>query len=329
MDLNPGPDFRGWTPIRVDWQDRRPVIDWCFTEGIDFTDPFFDDTVRRCFQHPARLLFRRETAFSGLSAVNSADPGLAPSGFIFHTSRCGSTLVAQMLAGLPSTLVMSEPGPLDSVLGARRIDPNLSEREHQDWFRGLVSALGRARTPEQHHYVIKFDAWAVLDLPFILDAYPDTPWIFLYRDPVEVLVSQLDRRGYHMIPGSLSSDQLGLAGTNVTDLLPEEYCAAVLARLCQCALEGSHGEGRNFVNYRHLPDAVADTVAPYFGIDVDPEARAAMGEIARRNAKNPVLDFTDDSPAKQNRASRQLRQAADHWVDPHYQSLEQRRRCSA
>jgi hypothetical protein len=328
MDLSPGPeDFRGWTPIRVNWQDRRPVIDWCFTEGVEFTDPFFDDTVRRCFRHPSRLLFRRETAISELSALTSADPALAPSGFIFHTSRCGSTLVAQMLAGLPSTLVMSEPGPLDSVLGARRIDPTLSEREHQRWFRGLVSALGRPRTPEQRHFVVKFDAWAVLDLPFILGAYPDTPWIFLYRDPVEVLVSQLDRRGYHMIPGSLSSDQLGLAGTEVTDLRPEEYCAAVLARLCESALEGS-GEGRNFVNYRQLPDAVADRVAPYFGIDVDPPARAAMGEIARRNAKNPVLDFTSDSPTKQNRASSHLRQAADHWVDPHYQALEQRRRCS-
>ena len=35
----------GWTPIQVGCRDGRPVVSWCFTEGIEFTDPFFHQTV--------------------------------------------------------------------------------------------------------------------------------------------------------------------------------------------------------------------------------------------------------------------------------------------
>ena len=45
-------------------------------------------------------------------------PGLPPSGFIFHMSRCGSTLAARMLAASPRNIVLSEADPIDYVLRA-------------------------------------------------------------------------------------------------------------------------------------------------------------------------------------------------------------------
>ena len=59
-----------------------------------------------------------------------------------------------------------------------------------EWLRGVVSALGQPRLGTEKHLFIKFDAWKVLDLPLIRRAFPAVPWIFLYRDPVEVLTSQ-------------------------------------------------------------------------------------------------------------------------------------------
>ena len=38
----------------------------------------------------------------------AAEPGIDPTGFIFHLARCGSTLVSQMLAALPEHIVLSE-----------------------------------------------------------------------------------------------------------------------------------------------------------------------------------------------------------------------------
>ena len=43
-------------------------------------------------------------------------PALEPSGFVFHLSRCGSTLIANALQTAPGALVLSEPEILAEVL---------------------------------------------------------------------------------------------------------------------------------------------------------------------------------------------------------------------
>jgi hypothetical protein len=52
----------------------------------------------------------------------------------------------------------------------------------------MVAALGQARAGETRLF-LKLDCWHMRDLPLFRRAFPNTPWVFLYRDPVEVLVS--------------------------------------------------------------------------------------------------------------------------------------------
>ena len=40
-------------------------------------------------------------------------------------SRCGSTLVSQMLAALPQNIVISEAAPIDAVVQLNRAQPDL------------------------------------------------------------------------------------------------------------------------------------------------------------------------------------------------------------
>ena len=90
-----------------------------------------------------------------------------------------------------------------------------------------------------------------LDLPLIRAAFPAVPWIFLYRNPVEVLVSHSRRRGAHVIPGVLS------VPPDLDQPMPlVEYAARVLARICEAALDV-------------LPDPLA-TFADYRSCDVTP-----------------------------------------------------------
>ena len=63
--------------------------------GIDFTDPFLDETVQRALRHPFRMLFRHQTPLRGLDALVAGNPGLPTAGIILHVSRCGSTLISQ------------------------------------------------------------------------------------------------------------------------------------------------------------------------------------------------------------------------------------------
>jgi hypothetical protein len=300
MGVTQAPDpLAGWTPIGVQRDGPRPVIRWCFTDGVEFTEPFFDQTIDRCLRDRFRLLFWRETEIAALAELASRSPGLTPAGFVVDMSRCGSTLVAQMLAGLPNALVISEAGPVDAVLRAQTARSDIVEDDVVDWLQWMVSALGRPRRPGQTRFVVKFDAWAILQLRLIRAAFPDTACIFVYRDPVEVVVSHLGHRGYHMIPGTLPPSWFGLSSREVQSLSAEQCFAAVLARLCDTALAAARGGHLTLLQYDSLPDAVLETVTRLFGIDVGASEREVFARVAGRDAKNPAVPFVADRAAKQ------------------------------
>src|SRR5271155_185301 len=134
------PSLTGWTPVAVDFDAGRPVVRWCFTEGVEFTDPFFDQTIERCRLDLFRLLFWRRTDIDALGEFAAHSPGLAPSGLIFHLWRWGSTVLTQMLAGQNEALVMSEPPVIDRILRSRTSDPQISEDDIVRWVRLMASA---------------------------------------------------------------------------------------------------------------------------------------------------------------------------------------------
>jgi hypothetical protein len=312
----------GWVPIRIYWNGRTPVVDWCWVGTRRFTQPFFDHTIDNCLRLPFSLLFRPQMPIESLGERHALAPGLQPRGFIFHMSRCGSTLVSQTLAALPGSVVLSEAGPIDSVLRARFRDPSLSEATRSDWLRWVVSALGQRRSGDETDLFVKFDAWSALDLPLISRVYPGVPWIFLYRNPVEVLVSQMAHRGAHMVPGTIESELFGMTMAEAFEMQPEEYCARVLALACEAALRQHQSCGGLMINYEQLPDALRTGIADFFGIEVSDFDMEAFRRVTKLDAKNPSMLFESDSKAKQASASEAVQCAAERWLAPVYQRLE-------
>jgi len=80
-----------WLPIRIDWKQTPPQVDWGHVGTRRFTEPFFEQTIEKCLRQPFNLLFRHQTPLEALVEWQTVRPGLLPSGFIFHMSRCGST----------------------------------------------------------------------------------------------------------------------------------------------------------------------------------------------------------------------------------------------
>jgi hypothetical protein len=299
----------GWTPVRLDESPAGLRVDWCYTDGYDFDDPFFDQTVERCLREPARLLFRRSTPLSALTCP------AAPNGLIAHISRCGSTMVTQVLAARGDVVAWSEPPIVDQVVrvaAAGACGP--------DAVRGVLGELAARGRPAS---VVKLDAWASLDLSVVRQAAPDVPLVMMVRDPLEVLVSQAGRRGYHMIPGALPPEQLGLRPGDQPE--PDEYGAIVLGRLLEVAHATLTGDHRALVvDYTELPAAV-DRIATHFGLQTTPEQARTMTQAAARNAKNPVLPFAPDTEQKQHLATAQMRASIDRWAQPWYERLLQLR----
>ena len=307
-----------WIPIRIHDVDGESFIDWCHMSGIDFTDPFLDETVQRALRHPFRLLFRHQTPLRGLDALVAGNPGLPTAGIVLHVSRCGSTLISQAFGALPEILSLAEPAVLGSVLFA-----DATETERVRWFRQLLAALARPRHPAQRQVVVKLDAWAVLALPIVRAACPGAPVVFIHRDPVEVLVSHQRHRGFHMIPGTLDAARLRLEPGQRPPADLDEYGAFVLGRLLAAAAE--HLERSDLViDHGQLPAAIADDVAPHFGLALDADGRARIAAAATRDAKNPLLPYEDDRAAKRARADGHVREVVQHWTLPALAALETR-----
>jgi hypothetical protein len=206
------PPPAGYLPIRAYWQNGELYLRWAYFGERRLRDPFFEDDVRRALRLPFNRLFRYATPVAKLGVWLQTNPGLRPNGLIFHMSRCGSTLAARMLAALDDTIAVSEASPIDAVAQAGFMRGDLSLDELGRWLAWTASALGQPRHGETH-YFIKLDCWHTVALPLFRRAFPDVPWVFLYREPVEVLMSQLTMPGTQMVPGLLGPDVLGLAGS--------------------------------------------------------------------------------------------------------------------
>ncbi len=311
----------GWMPIRIYWQGRQPMVDWCYLGVERFTDPFFDQTVERSLRKPFSLLFRQQTSIDMLTEWADAQPGVRPAGFIFHMSRCGSTLVSQMLAALPQNIVISEASPVDSILRANWRDAHITDEMRIAWLRGLVGAYARQRDGREEELYIKFDSWHTLCLDLVRRAFPDVPWIFLYRNPVEVMASHRRMTGAQMVPGNLPPDFLGLDPSALAGTTLQEYCATVLQRIGEAALAHLDGAARIY-NYSQLPEVVWSEMLGHFRAQYTAAEIARMHEVTRFDAKNPSLPFTDDAAAKNREATAEMLELAEERLMPIYEKLE-------
>lgn len=313
--------FRGWTPIRIYSSPDGLMVDWCQMGEQRFVDPFFDQSIAGALRNFAQRLFRRQTPIAFLEDFARECPGLPPSGLIYHLSRSGSTLVSQMLAQVPQNLVLSDAPPLDRVINAHLHDPTVTDEQRILWLRGLVSALGQPRHGETRFF-LKLDSWHVLQLPLIQRAFPAVPWIFLYRDPLDVLLSHHEVRGTQVLPGVLPAKLFDLDPPWAPPATFDEYAARVIARLARAAAENtSSGRGR-FVHYAELPGAVADLCNLFFNTPIGPEETSVMAQALPFHAKHPPAPFLDMTAARRAAAGAELLALAQTWLAGPYAQLE-------
>ncbi|MGA8213802.1 MAG: hypothetical protein WB799_09415 [Candidatus Sulfotelmatobacter sp.] len=321
MDSITAVQFADWMPIRIYWQGNQPTVDWCHLGKLRFTDPFFTGTIEEALRQPFNLLFRRQSSIESLCELETCEPGLPPTGFIFHMSRCGSTLAAQMLAALPQNIVISEAGPVDAILNAGFHNPSITDGQRILWLRALLSAFGRRRHHQEQHFFIKFDSWHTLDLALIQQAFPTVPWIFLYRNPVEVMVSHQNMPGSQMIPGALGARIGYSVGDVVGQMSMVEYGARVLACICNAALRHRNHYGL-FVDYRQLPEAVWLLLDSHFGVVPSEVEIIQMRRVAQFDAKTPCLPFVRDEADKKRAATELMLAMNAKWLAPAYERLE-------
>jgi hypothetical protein len=302
--------LRAWTPVHVAIRSEPPTILWARLDGAP-RDPFFEQSAERAMRRPFNALFARRTPLDVLDAL-AEEPAPPPAGFVFHQSRAGSTLIARMLMRLDDAVVLSEPQPFDALLRLRRERPDAVPAHR---LRAMLHALARPHAGARRF--VKWHAWHALELPFVRAAFPDVPWIFVFREPREMLASHERAVGAEAVPGNLDPRALGIA--DVAELSAPDYPARFLAAVAGAAL-GENGEGGTFLDYASLPDSVFTEVLPRFGVVPSAAETEAMRAVTADDAKQPEAAFVPRAvrpdPARD--------EAARRWLDEPYAALQVR-----
>lgn len=312
-------DWRGWLPIRASRPQGEWTIDWCRFGSQPLREPFFCDSVEAALRRPFNLAFQRRTGIDALLDWQARSPGIAPTAFVLHASRCGSTLLAQVLAGFASHIVLSEPPPLDALLRTHYGDPAAGERQSA-WIGALLSAWGQRRQGAERALVVKSDAWNIFELPLLRRCFPDTPWIFLYRDPLEIVASHLDAPGRHMVPGLIGASPLAMPMDQAMACSRAEFVARTTGSLLAAGLEQCVRHGGVAVNYDELPEAIGGRLSDLLGLDAAGAATALTG--LRNHAKRPNEAFAPDRARKREAAGSAVREQVERWALQPYLALE-------
>ena len=285
----------------------------------------------------AYIIEKTKAYDKSLKLQNNSDVrSMDPTGFVFHESRVGSTLVANSLTAMnPSAnRVYSEANTFNSAL----------KSDNPQLLRDVVYLMGRTNRAEEQNMFFKVSSIGSKRISVMREAFPETPWIFVYREPVQTMMSHLDpakvnvkrngrimavcTRARHDPPRELY-DLVEQKGRRMDELSDQEFCAAHLASLCESALRelsksNHHGKA---VEYDGLIDKLLDDIIPnHFGVAVDEEARQRVLEVSKTysKAKASARDagWVEDSEKKESNSTPEIRDASELFLSKSYSDLK-------
>lgn len=301
--------------------DDGQIIYWRDVGDCGFTRAFFHTELESYEQrHGAGSDYQTYRSF--LEQTSTGIDSIQPTAFIFHMSRCGSTLLANAMAANDQIVMMSEPpviSPLLRSLSNNKLCSPIKNPVLLQVLRNVIGALGRKRRQQKQYFVVKFNSWNVIQAKAIQLAFPGVPCLFLYREPAEVMVSLL-RHPPGWIEKPTGAIAMSLAGSGLDTLLPVEYVARIL--------QGLLGAGLNttdacLVNYTDLRQELLPALLQRLGIDFDAPTMANMQAQFERNAKSPLGEvFVDDQETKHLAASGEIGEVAARLLSTQYAALE-------
>lgn len=326
-------DLRGWLPVDAVVVNGRPGLSWMDMSRVRLTEPFFQQTVDRVKSENTNAQ-AQFTEFDTLLQLEKTFDSVSPSGFIFHSSRCGSTLLANACRALDGAIVLSEPPAVDKLVARfiTDVDGNpTKEALYSIILRATVTALGQRRSGDEHRLFLKFSCCSVSQIERIRRIWPNVPWVFLYRDPVETLVSNLQN-----LPPWLQDDDhrvlAGITGTStkeVAAMSPEELCARSIGSFFTAALDAHRvaNDRALLLNYSQLTLTEIANVLKFFGVDTTAAEAQTIVRQTEKYSKSASGSraFVADTEAKQRAATAFVREMAEAWAADAYQSLEQKR----
>jgi hypothetical protein len=321
-------DLISWIPVDATLHDGKPAIEWMELKDVLFTEPFFDQTIQRIRSDGTRQ--RYLTDFDLLLRTEKLFDSVEPSGFIFHSSRCGSTLLSNACRALQNSIVISEAPVLDKIISRFFTDADTESKLllYKLFLKGAVRALGQRRFGDERHLFVKFASTSTLHMRHIRSIWPNKPFVFLYRDPVEIIVSNLKTTPEWMCFESNPATAAAVAGVEtfqLSEMSPEEFCARSLGRYFEEVAKNGDPSTLS-LNYSQLNFDSLVSAVRFFGVEPSVDEVDAIRRISGLYSKDSTQShaFKADSELKRASASDKAIEMVNKWARQPFEALERR-----
>lgn len=287
--------LRHWIPYRFVFENGRPLVQWLYVADMPFNDPFFDESIGACRSHPYNS--SRYKSISSLESMIewSHWPEELPVTFIFHVSRCGSTLLSQLTGLNEKYTVLSEVPFFDEIL---RLPYKINGTDHkliEQLFKAAVKLVGKKRTGKEEQLFIKTDSWHIFFHDLFRKSYPGAPFILLYRSPDEVVASHQKLRGMQAVPGLIEPQLLGFSIAEINELSLDAYTAKVLEEYLLLFDELAHHHSGLLIDYKEGVMSMMMQIAAHLNMEWDTAHVQQMQERSKFHSKYPQQNFTEEA----------------------------------
>jgi hypothetical protein len=287
-------EIASWIPIKLLNDEKERNCRWLYVGDKHFKEPFFDETISACRQLPENGHLKRSVSnINILPNWVNANEVAVPKAFIFHISRCGSTLLSQMLSLQPKNIVLSEVPFFDDLLRLGKKENSMPEI--LPILKAAINLYSTKRNPNYKHAFIKTDSWHIHFYEELRALYPTTPFFFLYRKPLEVIQSQQKKRGMQAIPNLIEANIFGFNKDEVGYIPLDEYMGMVIeSYMLKFNSILKHDKNCHPINYHTGAINMMKTIAAITHLEISPEEKLAMEKRASYHAKFPEQVFAEN-----------------------------------
>lgn len=288
--------FANRIPYKSFVENGEVFCHWLNTGDKKFAEPFFDETILKCRAMPENAKMAKcVSALSMLPEWTAGMDAVKPTAFIFHLSRCGSTLVSQLLTLDPKNIVLPEVPFFDELLRLQYQLPALPVPVADEWLEAAIQLYGQKRNTAEQHLFIKTDCWHIFFYERLRKLYPDIPFILLYRSPDEVLRSQQKKRGMQAVPDIIEPEIMGIRKEDIRYHDFDHYFSLVMEKILERFLQVAAIDPLAVpVNYNEGIISIVKKIAAHANIEINDDLLQQMEDRSRYHAKFPEQAFTGD-----------------------------------
>ncbi|RYF90237.1 MAG: hypothetical protein EOO03_04130 [Chitinophagaceae bacterium] len=289
-------NLAGQLPYRL-LKCNPSYCEWLQNTQENFTEPFFDETISRLkYSDENRRPYKMLAHIDMLTEWAEFLPQAKPTAIIFHISRCGSTLFSQLLSLQQQNMVLAEVPFFDELLRLPFKNSIFSKEITTTLLNAAIKIYGNSSHNEPQHLFIKADSWHLHFYEQLRALYPGTPFILLYRNPLQVMFSQQKRRGIQSVPGMIEPQVFGFDKAKAEEYDLDKYMANVLQTYFEKMISiAANDKASILINYNEGALKGMEKIMAGCHVNIDDDYRKLIESRAGYHAKYPQQIFEEDN----------------------------------